>query len=149
MNVQEVKSYAHGINGRKKRVPGRTVLRYSLAFQQKVISEIESGKLTASSARRLYDIKGADTISRWLKKFGKVHLLNQVVRIEMKDEKEKIKELERQKKQLESALAQEHLKNICLESLIECVEEHYKIDVKKNFGEKGSKKQFPTLKNKQ
>jgi hypothetical protein len=31
-------------------------------------------------------------------------------------------------------LAQAHLKNICFESLLECVEEHYQIDVKKNFG---------------
>jgi transposase len=129
-------------------VPGRTVLRYSLAFKQKIVSEIESGKLTASSARRLYAIKGADTIARWLAQFGKLHLLNQVVRIEMKDEKDRIKELEREKQRLESALAQEHLRNICLESLIECVEEHYKIDVKKNFGEKVSPKQFSALKKK-
>ncbi len=53
----------------------------------------------------------------------------------MKDEKDKFKELERQKQQLESALAQAHLKNLCLESLIECVEEHYQVDViPKAFG---------------
>jgi transposase-like protein len=149
MEVQGVSRYAHRFNKGGRRVPGRTVLRYSFAFKQKVVSEIESGKLTASSARRLYDIKGADTIGRWLKQFGKLHLLNQVVRIEMKDEKDKIKELEREKRKLESALAQEHLRNICLESLIECVEEHYKIDIKKNFGEKVSKKQFSGSKNKQ
>lgn len=148
MDVQVVISYAHRFNMEEEEVPGRTVLRYSFAFKQKVVSEIESGKLTASSARRLYDIKGADTIARWLNQFGKLHLLNQVVRIEMKDEKDRIKELEHEKRKLESALAQEHLKNICLESLIECVEEHYKIDVKKNFGEKVSPKQFSTPKNK-
>ena len=54
----------------------------------------------------------------------------------MPDEKDKIKELERQKQQLESALAQAHLKIMCLESTIECVEEQYKIDVKKTFGTK-------------
>ena len=52
----------------------------------------------------------------------------------MKGEKDKIKELEKQKQQLESALAQAHLKIITLESTLECVEEHYNIDVKKNFG---------------
>ena len=59
----------------------------------------------------------------------------------MRNENDKIKELERQKRELESALAQAHLKNICLESLVECVEEHYSIDVKKTFGQKASKKQ--------
>lgn len=118
----------------------KIIPQYSLAFKQMVVSEIESGKFTVSEAKRTYDIGGCGTIPKWLKKFGKDHLLNKVVRIEMKGEKDQIKELERQKRELESALAQEHLKNICLESLIESVEEHYHIDVKKNFGEKAPKK---------
>ena len=80
--------------------------RYSSAFKQKVVSEVESGKLTVAEARGVYDIKGADTIPNWLKKFGKNHLLHKVIRVEMKDEKDKIKELGRQKRELESALAQ-------------------------------------------
>ncbi|MFQ5753574.1 MAG: transposase [bacterium] len=118
----------------------KIVHRYSTAFKQKVISEIESGQFTIEQARKIYDIKGTGTIHYWLRKYGKNHLINKVVRIEMKDEKDKIKELERQKRELESALAHEHLKNLCLESLIECVEEHYKVDVKKTFGQMASKK---------
>lgn len=121
-------------------MPGQIIYRYSAAFKQKVVSEIESGKLSIERARRVYDIRGKTTIQKWLKKVGKYDFLYQVVRIEMKDEKDKLKELEKQKKQLESALAQEHLKNICLEALIESVEEHYGIDVKKNFGDKASPK---------
>lgn len=118
----------------------KIVYRYSLAFKQKVVSEIESGKLSIGQARKLYDIGGGSTIQKWIKKLGKNHLLHKIVRIEMKDEKDKIKELERQKRELESALAQSHLKNLCLEALIECVEEHYAVDVKKNFGHEASKK---------
>lgn len=114
--------------------------RYSLAFKQKVIAEIESGKFSIGEARRVYDIRGCVTISEWLKKFGKHHLLDKVIRIEMKDEKDKMKELEKEKKQLESALAQAHLRNLCLEALIESAEEHYGVDIKKNFGDKASKK---------
>ena len=58
----------------------------------------------------------------------------------MRDEKDKLKELERQKRELESALAQSHLKNLCLEALIECVEERYEVHVKKTFGQKAQKK---------
>jgi transposase len=118
----------------------KEIKQYSLAFKQMVVSQIENGKFTISDAKRTYDIGGFATIPNWLKKLGKDHLLNKVVRIEMKGEKDRIKELERQKRELESALAQEHLKNICLESLIESVEEHYQIDVKKNFGDKAVKK---------
>jgi transposase-like protein len=119
----------------------KEIKRYSLAFKQMVVSDIELGKYTITQAKRIYDIGGWETIEKWVKKFGKEHLLNRVVHIEMKGEKDRIKELERQKRELESALAQEHLKNICLESLIECVEEHYQIDVKKNFGDKVSEDQ--------
>ena len=112
----------------------KTIIRYSSAFKQKVVSEIETGKLTIAKARKIYDIKGGHTIHDWIKKLGKNHLFAKVVRVEMKDEKDKLKELEQQKLQLESALAQAHLKIICLESVIDCVDEHYSIDVKKNFG---------------
>jgi transposase len=118
----------------------KEVRQYSLAFKQMIVDQVESGKFTISEAKRTYDIGGWGTIPKWLKRFGKDHLLNKVVRIEMKGEKDRIKELERQKRELESALAQAHLKNICLEALIESVEEHYGVDVKKNFGDKQPKK---------
>ena len=111
----------------------RTIIRCSKAFQQKVVSEIESGKFTIGEARKIYDIKGCDTIQNWLRKLGKNHLLAKVVRVEMKDEKDKLKELEREKRQLESALAQAHLKIIGLESLIDCAEDLYQVDIKKKF----------------
>jgi transposase len=112
----------------------KTVVRYSTAFKQKVVCEIESGKFSIEKARKIYDIGGGSTIHSWIKKFGKNHLLAKVVRVEMKNEPDKLKQLKEQIQQLESALAQVHLKNICLESMIECVEAHYHIDVKKNFG---------------
>ncbi len=114
--------------------------KYSIAFKQKVISEIESGKLTIAEARKIYDIKSSPTIYEWLRKYGKNHLIKKVVHVEMKDEKDKLKELEYQKRELESALAQSHLKNLCLKALIECVEERYEVDVKKTFGQKAQKK---------
>ena len=118
----------------------RTINRYSHAFKVKVVTEIESGKKTIAEARKIYDIKGVGTIHNWLRKFGKAHLIAKVVRIEMRDEKDKIKELEHQKKQLESALAQAHLKIICLESLVDCAEDYYQIDIQKKFGTMASQK---------
>lgn len=112
----------------------KTIIRYSLAFKQKVVREIESGQISLEKVRKKYDIGGGSTIQSWLKKFGKNHLLAKVVRVEMKDETDKLKQQAQQIQQLESALAKAHLKTICLESLLECVEEHYQIDVKKNFG---------------
>jgi transposase-like protein len=107
--------------------------RYSLAFKQKVVSEIESGKFTLSQVRRIYDINGAQTLYKWLRKLGKGHLIEKIVRIEMKDEKDKLKELQQKNQQLESALAQTQLKLLMAEAIIESVEAHYQIDVKKRL----------------
>ena len=111
----------------------RTKISYSPAFKQKVISEIESGKLTINGARKLYGIGGGSMIQTWIKKLGKFHMLNKVVRVEMKDEVSKLKQLEKDKKELESALAQAHLKLLAYESLIEVAEENLGIDLKKNL----------------
>ena len=112
----------------------RQLKRYSLAFKQKVVSEIESGKFSLSQVRRIYDIGGGGTVYNWLRKLGKGHFIGKIVRIEMKDEKDKLKELQQKNQQLESALAQTQLKLLVYEALIESVEAHYQIDVKKTFG---------------
>jgi len=78
---------------------GQTI-RYSSAFKLKVVSEIESGKFTIGEARRIYDIAGPSTIQKWIKKYGKNHFINKIVRIEMKDEKDKVKELQEVLKKL-------------------------------------------------
>jgi len=113
--------------------------RYSLAFKQKVISEIESGKYSLRQASKIYNVSDV-SLYKWLKRFGKNHLIGKVVRIEMKGEADRIKQLEAEKKELESALAKAHLKIITLESTIEVAEEKYKIDFKKKTGLKGSRK---------
>ena len=63
----------------------------------------------------------------------------------MKDEKDRIKALTKRERDLEKALADAHLKIIAMESLIESVEDHFHIDVKKNFGEKAACSSAPKL----
>ena len=90
----------------KKQVRQKTIYRYSTAFKQKVVSEIEKGDLTISQARQKYDIRGAATVTRWLQKMGKNHLLCKKVRIEMPDEVTKLKQQAARIRELEQALAQ-------------------------------------------
>ena len=117
-----------------------TAIRYSFAFKQKVISEIENGKYTLEESRRVYGIGGTATIQGWLKKYGKDHLLCKVVRVEMRGEKDRIKALEKRERELEKALADAHLKLIAMETLIENAKTHYNLDLKKNFGSQVSGK---------
>jgi len=112
-------------------------VRYSLAFKQKVINDIESGVYKISEASRVYRVSEF-SIYAWLNQFGKDHLINRIVRVQMRDEADRIKELEKEKKALESALAQAHLKILTLESTIESAENIYKVDLKKKSGTKAS-----------
>ncbi len=114
-----------------------TIRRYSEAFKRQVIEEIEEGRLNKAEAREKYGIRGQSTIHYWLKRFGKNHLFNRVLRIEMPTEnnpQDIIKQLKREKQQLESALAQSQLKVIALESLVEVAEEEFGIEIKKKLG---------------
>ena len=80
----------------------RRVICYSESFKLKVVSELESGKLASySAARELYGIKGCETVQNWLRKYGKNHLLNKVVRVEKADERSEIKKLKSRVRQLE------------------------------------------------
>ena len=112
-------------------------IRYSSAFKQKVIIEVEEGTYNISEASRVYKVS-TKSIYKWLKELGKDHLINKIVRVQMRGEADRIKELEREKQKLEAALAQAHLKIITLESTIESAEELYKIDFKKKSGTKAS-----------
>ncbi len=114
-------------------VEPKTIRRYSLAFQQKVVSEIEAGTLNIAQAQRLNDIRGAETITAWLRKMRKNHLLTQIVRVQMSDETSKVKQLEKDKQRLESALAQAHLRILTLESTLEVLEEKSGMSVKKKI----------------
>ena|SRR5258706_10742040 len=117
-------------------------IRYSISFKQKVVREIEEG-IGIGFARRRYGIKGGATIQKWIKQFGKNHLLNKIVRVEMKGEKDRIKEMEAEIKKLKIALADATMEKHAMETLIKIVDEHYSTDVKKNLGQqplKGSAK---------
>jgi len=82
------------------------VIRYSEAFKLKVISEIEKGMYNSlGEVREKYNIGGGSTITNWLRKYGKNHLLPKHVRIEMPDEKNTIKELKKEISILKKALA--------------------------------------------
>lgn len=112
------------------------VRRYSESFKLHVIREMERDGVSQAFIQRKYDISSNSTIHNWLRKYGKSNLLTKVVRVEQLDEGSRIKRLEKEKRELEQALAQSHIKQLALESLLEVAEEYYDADFKKNFGHK-------------
>ena len=112
----------------------RKIYRYSSCFKEKVVQEISSGS-SASAVCRKYDIGSCSTVHKWLVKYGRTELINTVIRIKMRSEDDKLKELEAENRRLKIALADATLAKDALETLIEIVDEHYQTDVKKNFGQ--------------
>jgi transposase-like protein len=116
----------------------RTTYRYSESFKQKLVTEIEAGKYSIKESSNLYDVSEV-SIRIWLRKLGKNHLIGKVVKVEMRGEADKLKQLQKEKRELESALAQAQLKIITLESTIGCANELFTTDIKKKFGTTASK----------
>ena len=98
----------------------RIVRRYSEAFKLQVVSELESGKLASiCEAQRRYGITGGETVTGWLKKYGKDDRYVRVVRVETPNEKDVLKGLRKENDRLKKALADEHLKAALFESWFE------------------------------
>jgi transposase-like protein len=121
---------------------GRVLRRYSEAFKRSVVAEVESGRYTVLEAARVHQVNFT-SVYKWLKELGSPDTQTRIVRIEMPNERDRIKELEKEKRALESALAQAHMKIILLESTVEVLEEKAGMRVKKKTDTPSSSEPTP------
>ena len=115
----------------------RVTVRYSAAFKHQVINEVESG-ITCEHVRKKYGIGGFNTIQNWMKRLGKLESLPKIIRVEKPDEKAKLKDLERQIRELKNALAETQVRCVIAESHFEIICEDHGLDpeaVKKKIDE--------------
>jgi transposase-like protein len=85
-------------------------MRYSEAFKLQVVRELEQGRFdTATAAGRAYGVNGKGTVTKWVRQFGKDHLLGKLVHVMKADEQTEVKALRKRVKELERALADAHL----------------------------------------
>ena len=97
-----------------------TQIRYSESFKMQVIKELESGEFSSlNRAQSHYGIKGSMTIKKWLKRYGRNHLISKVVRVEAPDEKQRIQELKDQNRQLKIALGETQAENLLNQAFLE------------------------------
>ena len=108
----------------------KTVIRYSAAFKQQVVADLEAGRFrTILAASEHYGIRGAMTVRRWLKRHGKNHLMAKVVRVEKPDEADQIRQLKKQIRQLQEVLGKTQMKSVMNESFLEIACEQLGVDV--------------------
>ena len=98
----------------------RENIRYSNSFKQQVIGDLESGRFgTIAAAREHYGIRGCGTVQLWLRKYGRNHLCPKIVRVQMPDEKDQIRELKKQIKQLQQMLGRKEAEKAISEAFLE------------------------------
>ena len=94
-------------------------IRYSMAFRQQVIEDVEGGRFSSlMEAQRHYGIGGSSTIQKWLRKYGRNHLIPKVVRVQKPDEADQIRQLRQQVQELEKALGRTQLQNLLNEAFL-------------------------------
>ena len=88
----------------------KSIVRYSEAFKQQVLRELEEGKFdSVLAAARTYGIRGGATLQNWMRRYGRMHLLRKVVRVETPKDVDEAKELRKRVRELEKALADAHI----------------------------------------
>jgi transposase-like protein len=96
------------------------IIRYSSSFKRQVVKELESGRFgTIAEAKEHYGINGSATVQSWLRKYGRNHLCAKIVRVEMPDEKDQIRELRKQIKHLQQLLGRKEAENALSEAFLE------------------------------
>jgi len=96
-----------------------------------VVTEYEAGA-SVFWLQKKYGISGGHTIQSWIKKYSRQGYRSEVVRIQRAEEAERVKELEKQVKELEQALGRVMLEKLKLESILEVMQEDAAEVVKKN-----------------
>lgn len=114
------------------------IIRYSISFKQQVVQELEQQGTSISQIQRKYGITGTATVQAWIRKFGKNHLLNKIVKVQTVEEKDQLKAMQQEIKKLKEALADSYMEKRILETLIDQANKAYKTDLKKNFGDQAS-----------
>jgi transposase len=108
----------------------RVVVRYSISFKRQVIEELESGRFSSiTEAQSHYGIGGSCTIGKWLRKYGRNKLCAKVVRVEKPNEKDRIRELKQEIKQLKEALGQTQAEKVIGQEFLKIACEDMGVDV--------------------
>lgn len=107
----------------------KKTIRYSEAFRLNVIGEIETGKFSGPfAAAQAYGIKGSETVTGWLRRYGRTDLMKQKVLITTMEEHDEKKALRKRVSDLEKALADTHMKGLLGDAYLEIACERLGMD---------------------
>ena len=84
----------------------KKIVKYSESFKLSVVRAIEDGEVdNCCQARERYGVRGGGTVERWVRNYGKNHLVGKVIRVETINEINELKRLKQRVRLLEGTLA--------------------------------------------
>lgn len=104
---------------------------FSEEFKKSLVSEFETGKLSAVDLSRLHDVS-PNVIYRWIYRYSSYQKRNIKVVEMTQSSTHKLKELQKRIADLERTLGQKQFTIEFLEKMIEIAKDQYGIDIKKN-----------------
>ena len=120
----------------------QTIKRYSEFFKLKVLSELTEGRYSKNEISKIYGI-GGSSITRWIKKYGKLDLLNQRVKVETMEDLDNVKKLEKEIEQLKELLIQKDIKGYMDDAYLEWAAEQLGLKSVEELKKKLRPKQSP------
>ncbi|MFN2429926.1 MAG: transposase [Cryomorphaceae bacterium] len=116
----------------KMSIAQRRVRHFSDAIKIQKVREVESGQTKISEIVTEYEVSPT-TIYRWMSKFGTMKKKPERLIVEADSDTAKLLELKKKVAELERTIGQKQILIDFKDKMIELAEEHYKIDIKKNF----------------
>lgn len=105
--------------------------RFTEEFRKEQVALIEGGEVTISEVARMYQVK-SDNVRRWVKKFGKTPLPEQII-IQSRKDYTRLAELEKENKKLKEVIGDQYIKINFLEKLVEIGREKLGDDFEKKI----------------
>lgn len=117
---------------RKKMPQTRERRFFNESFRKARVKEYELGEATVIEISRAYGVS-TRSVYNWIEKYAVDYQKSIVTIVEPKSETRKRLNLEARVKKLEGLLGKKQVQLEYFEKLIETVENHYNIEIKKNF----------------
>jgi len=130
----------------KMSIAQRRVRNFSESFKIEKVRELESGTIRICELVEEYEITDT-TVRRWKAKYGKVKKKPERLIVETDSDTKKLLDLKMRVAELERIVGQKQIMIDFKDKMIELAEEHYKIDIKKNFSTQPSSSIGKTGKN--
>jgi transposase len=116
----------------KMSIAQRRVRNFSELFKVEKVRELESGVIRICDLVREYELTDT-TVRRWKKKYGTMKKKPERLIVETDSDTKKLLELKKRVADLERIVGQKQIMIDFKDKMIDLAEEHYMVDIKKNF----------------